>query len=355
MNRLPRGLSVRSSCRTSRQAPARAPIRSSWPTSLRSVALAIGGAIVGVGCVASLDGFVWNGRHCSTVDSAGFDCTAKDMCSQCGAPLPFEKYGVPTGLAVQHPIPLDDGATNDAWFLPSDPTLGGPDRAQLTVVFSHGNFGGLEHYMNRAALLWKAGVNVFAVDYRGMGQSSDENEPSEQQFLADTAAAVRFLPTVLAAHGLPTDGKVIVAGYSAGALSAVAMATGDAAAPTCGLLLEAPWPSVQAFSDDSTFIDVPGSFLANGAWDNNTRLATYTGPYLQLHGTNDDTVRIALGRETFGNVASVDKELAVVEGAAHGNYLGERGDGNKKDVAAVLGEDGYLDLVGAFFDRLSCR
>jgi pimeloyl-ACP methyl ester carboxylesterase len=309
----------------------------------------------GPGCIASLDGFVWNGKHCSTVDTTGFDCDAKDMCSKCGEPLPFEKYGVPAGLATQHPIPLDDGETNDAWFLAADPALGGPDRAQLTVVFSHGNFGGIEHYMNRAALLWRAGVNVFAVDYRGMGQSSDPNEPSEEQFIADTAAAVKFLPEVLAAHGLPTDGKVIVAGYSAGALSAVTMLTGDDAVPDCGLLLEAPWPSVQAFSDDSTFIGVPGSFLTNGTWDNNSRLASYEGPYLHLHGTKDETVRVALGRETFGRVKSVDKQMIEVEGAAHGNYLGERGDGNEKDVAAVLGEDAYLDTVGAFFDGLDCR
>jgi pimeloyl-ACP methyl ester carboxylesterase len=327
--------------------------RSSPAAPLRLVVTA--GLVAGAGCVASLDGFVWNGRHCETVDVTGFDCEAKDMCTKCGEPLPFEKYGVPAGRAVRHPIPLPDGETNDAWFLPADPTLGGPERAQLTVVFSHGNFGGIEHYMNRAALLWKAGVNVFAVDYRGMGQSSDANEPSEEQFRADTAAAVAFLPEVLAAQGLPPDGKVIVAGYSAGALSAVAMATGDDAAPTCGLLLEAPWPSVQAFSDDSTFIDVPGSFLANGTWDNDTRLSTYEGPYLQLHGTDDETVRLVLGRRTFGRVKSADKELVVVDGAAHGNWLGERGDGNKKDVAAVLGEDGYLDVVGAFFDRLDCR
>jgi alpha-beta hydrolase superfamily lysophospholipase len=310
---------------------------------------------VAAGCVASLDGFVWNGKHCSTVDTGGSDCAQKDMCSKCGDPLPFDKYGVPPGLATQHPILLDDGETNDAWFLAADPTLGGPARAQLTVVFSHGNFGGIEHYMNRAALLWRTGVNVFAVDYRGMGQSSDPNEPTEEQFIADTAAAVRFLPDVLAAHGLPVDGKVIVAGYSAGALSAVTMATGDDAAPVCGLLLEAPWPSVQAFSDDSTFLAVPGSFLTNGTWDNDTRLKTYEEPYLQLHGTDDETVRIVLGRRTFGAVASDDKELVEVEGAAHGNYLGERGDGNLPDVPAVLGEDVYLDTVGAFFDRLACR
>lgn len=312
-------------------------------------------ALLGVGCVASLDGFVWNGKHCTTVDTTGLDCEQKDMCSQCGEPLPFEKYGVPAGLATQHPIPLDDGETNDAWFLPAEPSFAGPDRAQLTVVFSHGNFGGIEHYMNRVALLWRSGVNVLAVDYRGMGQSSDANEPSEEQFVADTAAAVKFLPEVLAAHGLPTDGKVIVAGYSAGALSAVTMATGEQAVPSCGLLLEAPWPSVQAFSDDSTFIGVPGSFLTNGTWDNNARLESYEGPYLQLHGTKDETVRIALGRETFGHVGSVDKQMTEVEGAAHGNYLGERGDGNEKDVAAVLGDDAYLQTVGAFFDGLDCR
>ena len=112
---------------------------------------------------------------------------------------------------------------------------------------------------------------------------------------------------------------------------------------------------MQAFASDSTFIAVPGSFLSNGTWDNDTRLREYTGPYLQLHGTDDDTVRVGLGRETFAAVASVDKELIEVEGAGHGNYLGERGDGVGKDVAATLGDEGYLTTVGGFFDGLDCR
>jgi pimeloyl-ACP methyl ester carboxylesterase len=318
-------------------------------------AVAVG--VVGVGVVGgcfSLDGFVWNGTHCSVIDPESDDCRLKEVCTPCGEPLPFEKFGLPKGLAAQHPIPLDDGETNDSWFLPAEASLGGAQRASITIVYSHGNRSGIEHYMNRVALLWKLGVNVWAVDYRGMGQSSDEQEPSEEQFAADTAAAVRFLPEVLAAHGL-ADGPVVVAGYSAGALSAVRMVVGDATVTSCGLLLEAPWPSVEAFARDSTFIDVPGSFLAVGAWDNDTQLERFTGPYLQLHGTNDDTVRIELGRETFGRVGSDDKELIEVEGAAHGNYLGERGDGVEKDVPATMGEDAYLAAVGAFIDGLSCR
>jgi pimeloyl-ACP methyl ester carboxylesterase len=306
------------------------------------------------GCF-SLDTFVWNPTHCSNVDPASDECALKDICTPCGQRLPFSKYGIADERATQHPIPLDDGQTNDSWFLAADPALGGAARAALTVVYSHGNRGGIEHYMNRAALVWRTGVNVLAVDYRGMGQSSDPAEPTEEQFRADTAAAVRALPGILASHGLPADGAVIVAGYSAGALSAVAMVTDATAVNHCGLLLEAPWPSVQAFSTDSTFIGVPGSFLSNGSWDNDTRLRGYTGPYLHLHGTDDETVRVALGQKTFAGVGSDDKEFVEVEGAAHGNYLGERGDGVLPDVAATLGEAAYLELIGGFFDRLPCR
>jgi pimeloyl-ACP methyl ester carboxylesterase len=311
-------------------------------------------AVFGAVACFSLDPFVWNPTHCTNIDPASDECALKDLCTPCGQRLPFSKYGIADERATQHPLALDDGQTNDAWFLAADPGLGGPARAALTVVYSHGNRGGIEHYMNRVALVWRTGVNVLAVDYRGMGQSSDPAEPTEEQFRADTAAAVRALPGILAAHGLPADGPVIVAGYSAGALSAVAMVTGDVQVNHCGLVLEAPWPSVQAFANDSTFIGVPGSFLANGTWDNDSLLRQYTGPYLHLHGTRDETVQIGLGRKTFAAVASTDKELIEVEGAAHGNFLGERGDGVLADVPATLGEDVYLDALGAFFDRLPC-
>jgi pimeloyl-ACP methyl ester carboxylesterase len=298
-----------------------------------------------------LDSFVLNPQHCSNTSPDDDRCKQKDLCTPCGESLPWGKWGVPATAATQHPILLDDGETNDGWFLRADPAS---PRANVTMVYSHGNFGGLEHYMNRVALLWSLGVNVWAVDYRGFGQASDDAEPTEAQFMADARAAISALPAVQAELSVPS-GRVVIAGTSAGALSAVEMAIADTSdgLERCALVLEAPWPSVDAFSNDSSFIGVPGSFVTTGAWSNDDKLGAWTGPYLQLHGTADNTVRIELGRQTFARVAAEDRELVEVEGAEHGNYLGGRGDGVEPDVAAVMGS-AYTERLGAFIDRLNC-
>ncbi|HEY1097861.1 MAG TPA: alpha/beta fold hydrolase [Myxococcota bacterium] len=298
-------------------------------------------------CV-DLDSFVMNPKHCS-VGYSDDDCEKKKLCSACDEVYPFAEFGLPADTATRHPIPLADGLTNDAWFFPSN---GGP-LAGTTIVFSHGNFGSLEHYLNRAGRLWQLGANVFAVDYRGFGQSEDTREASEPVFMDDADRAFDLVESVLAEHGLDPSQPIALYGYSAGALSATQMAI-HAQDRICALVLEAPWPSADAFAADSSFIGVPGSFVATGTWDNVTKLRDHHKPYLQLHGDEDFTVRIELGREVFAAVDSGDKALVVVEGAAHGNYLGVASDpGVLRDVAAVLG-DAYGETLRAFL-RDRCR
>ena len=294
-----------------------------------------------------LDSFVMNPVHCS-VGYSDDQCELQKMCTPCDEAYPFADFGLPADTATRHPIELADGEHNDAWFFAARPD--GPLSARdVTIVFSHGNFGSLEHYLNRVGLLWATGANVFAVDYRGFGQSSTTAEATEAEFMDDARRAWAFVPDVLAAHGLDPAQPLASYGYSAGALSAVEMAVAELSDPAvagpCTLVLEAAWPSVQRFTDDSSFIGVPGSFVTTGAWDDITKLQRYTRPYLQLHGVADLTVRVELGREVFDAVKSPNKQLIEVPGAAHGNYLGVDNDTVERDVPAVLGEAAYLDLL----------
>jgi len=309
-------------------------------------ALALSSSLLSSACF-DLDSFVMNPTHCS-VGYTDDQCTLKKMCTPCDEAYPFADFGLPADTATRHPIELADGERNDAWFFPAgaDGPLSGTD---VTIVFSHGNFGSLEHYLNRVGLLWATGANVFAVDYRGFGQSSSTAEATEAEFMDDARRAWAFVPDVLAAHGLDPAQPLAIYGYSAGALSAVEMAVAELSDPEvagpCTLILEAPWPSAQRFTDDSSFIGVPGSFVTTGAWDNITKLQHYSRPYLQLHGVVDLTVRVELGREVFDVVESPDKQLVEVAGAAHGNYLFVDEDTVERDVPAVLGEAEYRDLL----------
>lgn len=290
------------------------------------------------GCF-DLDSFVLNGKPCA----AGYDdeqCDVKNLCAACDEPFDFAKFGLPAS-STHHPIPLPDGETNDAVFVPggSGPLASTDGTAPFTIVFSHGNFGGIEHYLNRVALLSKTGANVIAVEYRSFGKSSDTSEPSEAVFMGDADTALAFVPEILAAEGLDPAQPLALYGYSAGALSAVQMAVQGT---PCTLMLEAPWPSVEAFTADSTFTGVPGSFVTSGRWDNISKIATYRGPLLQLHGTQDFTVQIELGRQVFAAADGADKTMLEVEDATHGNWLR---DGEDPDVPHTIGEAAYVDLL----------
>lgn len=290
------------------------------------------------GCF-KLDFFVWNARHCSTVD--GNDqalCDEDKLCTTCDEDYPFASFGIAPELVKQTPVPLSAGVgggeTNDAYFIEA-----GPDgqRSDVTVLYSHGNFGSIEHYLNRVALLHQLGVNVFAIDFRGFGKSTIDVEPTEAEFMADVQAARQRLDVELAER----VSSVAVMGYSAGALGAVEIArTSD----NCALVLENPWPNVQVFADDSSFIGVPQSFVTADAWDNIAKMPEIDEPLLHLHGEKDATVRLELGQRLF-SAATEPKEIVVIEGAEHGNF------GN--DVPTVMGA-AYGEAIAAHLDA-RCR
>lgn len=298
------------------------------------------GLIVTLGCISfattgcvKLDSFVWNARHCSIIDGSDAAlCETSKVCTPCDEPYPFAKFGIDDALATQTPVDIGGGETNDAWFIDAG--------SDVTVVYAHGNFASIEHYINRVALLVNdVGVNVFAIDYRGFGKSSITTEPTEEEFMADVQAARAHVDTL---DSLVTEGSPIaIMGFSAGALGAVEIAR---TSENCALVLENPWPNVQVFADDSTFIGTPQSFVTNGAWDNISKMPEVTEPLLHLHATEDLTVRLELGQRLFA-AANEPKEIVIVEGATHGNF-GE-------DVPTTMGAT-YGETIAAHIDT-NCR
>ena len=154
------------------------------------------------GCV-DLDGFVYNPIHCSTVGPETCEDSGLNpwdqACVPCEEPYDWTRSydwrdttldaGTPdvrpiTTAVTQHVIPSDDGeAELDAWFLPSHGQV--PELADTTILYNHGNYMGVEHYMPRARFLHEAGYNVLIWDYRGYGKTLPDSTPSTEQFLAD--------------------------------------------------------------------------------------------------------------------------------------------------------------------------
>jgi pimeloyl-ACP methyl ester carboxylesterase len=74
------------------------------------------------------------------------------------------------------------------WWIPAE----SPTPSTPTILFLHGGSGSLSANAGRLDLLHRASVNIFAIDYRGYGQS-DPPHPTEARMAEDSVAALTYL------------------------------------------------------------------------------------------------------------------------------------------------------------------
>src|SRR5687768_8514755 len=77
-----------------------------------------------------------------------------------------------------------DGTRLNGWYFPIT-------NAPFAILLCHGNAGNLCHRLELIEILLRAGVTVFAFDYRGYGRS--EGTPSEKGVYQDAQAAYDWL------------------------------------------------------------------------------------------------------------------------------------------------------------------
>ena len=68
-----------------------------------------------------------------------------------------------------------------------------PKYAAYTILYLHDGSGSLSNTVPMLARLHRAGLNVFAFDYRGFGTSDASAHPSEARMAQDAAAALDYL------------------------------------------------------------------------------------------------------------------------------------------------------------------
>jgi uncharacterized protein len=293
------------------------------------------------GCL-SLDGFVHNARHCSAVEPE--TCEEEEpfnrFCTPCEEPYdwsvqyPWPQGFLPEGRTVRAPqqvepmtLETEDGkGTLDMVWIPAH----GEDveRARVTLVYQHGNYGSMEHYVPRARILHELGYNVLYWDYRGYGKSTPDVPGETDEFLADARQVLAF-----AATKAPDTQKIVVYGMSLGAVPSVEMALHDR---PCALILEVPFTSIREISDSNAGVGLPGGFLTRGYFENAERIKDYEGPLMVLHGTQDDAFPLESVERLYEN-APGPKVMHVVEGALHG-------------VGRGVPETAGLERYGAFIE-----
>ena len=147
------------------------------------------------------------------------------------------------------------------WWIPAEP---GARYARFTVLYLHGKDGNLSDSVDAVTALHAAGLNVFAFDYRGYGQSQFQR-PSEARWREDADWAIQYLTGTR--HVAP--GSVVLDGRDLGANMALEVA---AAHPElAGVVLDSPIesPMNAVFNDPRAHL-VPAHLLVQDRFEMTT-------------------------------------------------------------------------------------
>jgi fermentation-respiration switch protein FrsA (DUF1100 family) len=180
-----------------------------------------------------------------------------------------------------------------------------PARGQPTLLYFHGNAGGLAGRAERIRRFANDGLGVLMLAYRGYGGS--EGSPSEAAFIADAQLAYDYLVK----EG--TQPRQIVAyGESLGTGVAVQLA---ASRQVGGVILDAPYTSLADIGEE-LYPFIPVRLFLTDRFASDQHIAGIHAPLLIMHGDRDRTIPLALGQRLFA-VAPEPKQMRIIKGAGH--------------------------------------
>jgi uncharacterized protein len=144
------------------------------------------------------------------------------------------------------------------WWIPAAPDA---RYSRFTVLYLHGQDGNLGDSVDALSALHGLGLNVFAFDYRGYGQSQFQR-PSEARWREDAESALGYLTE--ARH--IAAGSIILHGKSLGANLALELAAKHP--EFAGAVLESPLDSpINAIFNDPRARLVPAHLLVRDRFD----------------------------------------------------------------------------------------
>jgi len=218
---------------------------------------------------------------------------------------------LPTGLPV-NPVALTtpEGVHLAAWSI-----VPPVETARWILVF-HGNAGNLgtpgrpEHDRQ----LHDLGFGVFALDYRGYGDS--DGTPSESGLYIDARTAYDYLTSV---RGVRPE-RIVIYGHSLGAAVAIELAT---RVPAGGLIVEGAFTSAPDRGAE-VYPFVPVRLIARNRFPSLERVPRLRMPLLVVHGRDDQTIPIAHGRRLFAAAPQPKFFLEVAGGHDDAYTIGAR-------------------------------
>jgi fermentation-respiration switch protein FrsA (DUF1100 family) len=196
------------------------------------------------------------------------------------------------------------------------------------IVYHHGNYGHLEYYWDRVELLYKTGADVLVYDYRGFGKSTGTS--SEASMIEDATAVLNYL---YSRTDVDTS-QIYHYGFSLGGFPALYSAANLHSAK--GVITESIFASGEALIQTGTLVNIPGSYLLKGEYNNVALAQKRTCPLLMLHGGSDTFIPFAVHAQSIYDAARQPKTLIKVDGAEH------------EGVPQAFGYNFYISRIRAF-------
>lgn len=204
-----------------------------------------------------------------------------------------------------------DGTPLHGWWLPAAADAVG------TVIHLHGSDRNVTYTIRNCAWLTAHGFNVFAVDYRGYGQSA--GAPSRDGLIQDCVAAIEYIQTREDLN--PT--KICLWGQSMGGQLAIVAASQVAQGTIKAVAAEATYARHSDHIKDKMAQLGPLWLMQWGAWlftsDNQSAdrvVQQIDAPLLLIHGQADTGV-LPYHSERLYAAASDPKELWRLDGVGH--------------------------------------
>jgi pimeloyl-ACP methyl ester carboxylesterase len=166
------------------------------------------------------------------------------------------------------------------WWIPASSETGfQPKYTAFTVLYLHDGSGSLANTVPMLARLHRAGLNVFAIDYRGFGASDATAHPSDVRMAEDASDALTYLTSTrhIAAH------NIVPYGVGLGASLAASLARAHPELSAVILDNPDPDPSATAAAAHPSHV-IPVRLLANNQFDIATPISTLATPKLLIAG-----------------------------------------------------------------------
>ena len=207
-----------------------------------------------------------------------------------------------SGLSLEDVwFPSADGVKLFGWYVEARADAG-------VLLWCHGNAGTVINRVENLRELHRLGLSLFIFDYRGYGRS--QGRPSEVGLYLDATGAYDYLTRTR----MIRPERLVIFGRSLGAAGATDLA---ALKPAAGLILESPFPSIEAVAKHH-YGGMPVHWLLGAEFRLIDRLPYLSLPKLILHGDRDDVIPIQLGRQVF-EAAKPPKWWYTIAGADHNN------------------------------------